>query len=70
MLVGGVIGVLFVALLRRTMVEEKELGFPESVACAEVIKAGRKGSTGAGYLFSADVSPTISLAFKSSGVRQ
>ena len=53
MLVGGVMGVLFVALLRRTMVEEKELAFPESVACAEVVKAGQKGATGAGLLFGA-----------------
>jgi len=53
MLVGGVMGVLFVALLRRTMVEEKELAFPESVACAEVVKAGQHGSTGAGLLFGA-----------------
>ncbi len=53
MLVGGVMGVLFVALLRRTMVEEKELTFPESVACAEVVKAGQGGSTGAGLLFGA-----------------
>ncbi len=53
MIVGGVIGVLFVTLLRRTMVEEASLPFPESVAAAEIHKAGRTGGTGAVYLFGA-----------------
>jgi len=53
MLVGGVLGVLFVALLRRVMVEDVELPFPESVAAAEIHKAGRSGGTGAVYLFGA-----------------
>jgi putative OPT family oligopeptide transporter len=53
MLVGGVLGVLFVALLRRVMVEDVELPFPESVAAAEIHKAGRSGGTGAAYLFGA-----------------
>jgi putative OPT family oligopeptide transporter len=53
MLVGGLLGVLFVILLRRTMVEDKDLPFPESVACTEIVKAGQKGSTGAGYVFGA-----------------
>jgi putative OPT family oligopeptide transporter len=53
MVVGGVLGVLFVTLLRRTMVEEATLPFPESVAAAEIHKAGRKGGTGAAYLFGA-----------------
>lgn len=53
MLVGGLLGVLFVILLRRTLVEDKDLPFPESVACTEIVKAGQKGSTGAGYVFGA-----------------
>jgi len=53
MIVGGSIGVLFVTLLRRTMVEEASLPFPESVAAAEIHKAGRAGGTGAAYLFGA-----------------
>ena len=32
MIVGGVLGVLFVSLVRRVMVEDPELPFPESVA--------------------------------------
>lgn len=53
MLVGGVLGIMFVALLRRVMVEDAELPFPESVAAAEIHKAGRGGGTGAKFLFSA-----------------
>jgi len=53
MLIGGVLGVLFVIILRRTMVEEADLPFPESVAAAELIKAGQGGQTGASYVFSA-----------------
>ncbi|MFH0990973.1 MAG: oligopeptide transporter, OPT family [bacterium] len=53
MLVGGIIGVLFVALLRRVMVEDVELPFPESVAAAEIHKAGQAGGSGAKFLFSA-----------------
>ncbi|MFQ6114347.1 MAG: OPT family oligopeptide transporter, partial [bacterium] len=51
MLIGGSLGVLFIVLLRRTMVEEAELPFPESVAAAEIVKAGQAGATGAGYVF-------------------
>lgn len=53
MLVGGILGVLFVALLRRVMVEDPDLPFPESVAAAEIHKAGRAGGTGAAFLFGA-----------------
>jgi len=51
MLVGGVLGVLFVIILRRTLVEEAELPFPESMAAAEIVKAGQRGQTGAVYVF-------------------
>ena len=51
MMVGGIVGILFVTLLRRVMVEDPELKFPESVAASEIHKAGRGGSTGAKYLF-------------------
>ncbi len=42
---------MFVALLRRVMVEDAELPFPESVAAAEIHKAGQGGSGGSKYLF-------------------
>jgi len=51
MLVGGIAGILFVTLLRRVMVEDPQLPFPESVAASEIHKAGRSGSTGAKFLF-------------------
>jgi putative OPT family oligopeptide transporter len=53
MLAGGVLGIMFVALLRRVMVEDTELPFPESIAASEIHKAGRTGGTGAKFLFSA-----------------
>ncbi len=51
MLVGGVLGILFVTLLRRVMVEDRELPFPESVAASEIHKAGQRGSGAAKILF-------------------
>ncbi|MEJ2544304.1 MAG: oligopeptide transporter, OPT family [Calditrichaceae bacterium] len=51
MLIGGVLGVLFITILRRSMVEETDLPFPESVAAAEIVKAGQGGQTGAGAVF-------------------
>src|SRR5512143_1491791 len=48
--VGGVLGVLFVILLRRTFVEDATLPFPESQACTEIVKAGQGGQSGAGLL--------------------
>jgi len=53
MAAGGVLGIMFVAMLRRVMVEDVELPFPESVAAAEIHKAGRHGGTGSKFLFTA-----------------
>jgi putative OPT family oligopeptide transporter len=53
MLAGGVLGIMFVGLLRRVMVEDVDLPFPESVAAAEIHKAGRGAGTGAKFLFGA-----------------
>ena len=52
MVAGGILGIMFVALLRRVMVEDVELPFPESVAAAEIHKAGRHGGGGSKFLFS------------------
>ena len=46
MAVGGTFGILFVTLLRRVMVEDPDLPFPESVAAAEIHKAGQQGAQG------------------------
>ncbi|HWR14441.1 MAG TPA: oligopeptide transporter, OPT family [Terriglobales bacterium] len=51
MAVGGTLGILFVTLLRRVMVEDPELPYPESVAASEIHKAGQQGSKAAKILF-------------------
>ena len=51
MLIGGLLGVFFIILIRRTLVEDAELPFPESVACAEMVKAGQKGGSNAAFMF-------------------
>lgn len=50
---GGILGIMFIALLRRVMVEDRELPFPESVAASEIHKTGRQGGTGSKFLFNA-----------------
>jgi len=51
MIVGSILGVLFVSLVRRVMVEDPDLPFPESVAASEIHKAGQRGAEAARYLF-------------------
>jgi len=51
MLVGSVLGVLFVSLVRRALVEDPELPFPESVAASQIHKAGQVGAQAAKFLF-------------------
>ena len=51
MVIGGTLGVLFITLLRRVMVEDPELPYPESVAASEIHKAGQQGSKAAKILF-------------------
>src|SRR6476646_4718511 len=51
MIIGGLLGILFVTLLRRVMVEDPELPYPESVAASEIHKAGQQGSKAAKILF-------------------
>lgn len=50
-LVGSILGVLFISLVRRMMVEDPELPFPESLAASEIHKAGQRGAEAARYLF-------------------
>ena len=40
--VGGILGIMFVTVTRRVLVNDKDLPFPESVAAAEIHKAGPK----------------------------
>jgi putative OPT family oligopeptide transporter len=64
MLVGGIIGILFVTMLRRVMVEDVDLPYPESVAAGEIHKAGRTGGTGAIYLLLAGLMGAVIQVFK------
>ncbi len=50
-MVGSILGVLFISMVRRVMVEDPELPFPESVAASEIHKAGQRGAQAAKYLF-------------------
>jgi putative OPT family oligopeptide transporter len=50
LLAGGVLGIMFVTITRRILVNNPELPFPESVAAAEIHKAGQKGQGGSRYL--------------------
>ncbi|MGQ0535060.1 MAG: OPT family oligopeptide transporter, partial [Methanobacteriota archaeon] len=53
---GGTLGVLFTIPLRRALIVEAALPFPEGAACAEVLKAGdREGAGGGRFLFGAMV---------------
>ncbi|MFI5221784.1 MAG: OPT family oligopeptide transporter [Bacteroidia bacterium] len=56
---GGTLGIMFVALLRKVMVEDAELPFPESVAAAEIHKAGRSSGGGSKFLFGAMIGGAV-----------
>ena len=47
---GGVLGVLFTIPLRRALIVEQPLRFPEGVATAEVLKVGDAGGAGVKYI--------------------
>jgi putative OPT family oligopeptide transporter len=53
MILGGVLGIMFVTVLRRVMVEDQTLPFPESVAASTIHKAGQRGAEAAMQLFKA-----------------
>jgi OPT family oligopeptide transporter len=68
--VGGVLGVFFVILLRRTFVEDASLPFPESAACTEIVKAGQGGQSGALHVFgSMGVAAAIEFFRNSAGIK-
>ncbi len=70
MAIGGMLGVFFIVILRRTLVEDAGLPFPESVAASEIHKAGQKGATGGKYLLIAGLTAAfIEFIKNSSGLR-
>ena len=52
LIAGGILGILFVTITRRVLVGNAELPFPESVAAAEIHKAGQRGLGGSRHLLS------------------
>jgi len=50
---GGTLGVLFSISLRRILIIEQALPYPEGIAAAEVLKAGEVGGAAVFYVFSA-----------------
>ncbi len=58
---GGVLGVMFTIPLRRAMIIEQPLQFPEGVATAEVLKVGERGGKGIKALL---VGATLGAVFK------
>jgi putative OPT family oligopeptide transporter len=65
---GGLLGVLFSVPLRRTLIIEQKLQFPEGVAAAEVLKVGANPGIGAKFL---GIAALVGGAFKliTSGLR-
>lgn len=51
--IGGLLGVTFTIPLRRILINDLDLPFPEGVACTEVLIAGEEGGKGANLVFSA-----------------
>jgi putative OPT family oligopeptide transporter len=53
LLTGGLIGIFFIILLRRPLVVESNLPWPESVASAEIVRAGQSSTDAPRYVFGA-----------------
>lgn len=65
---GGVLGVLFTVPLRRALIVEQPLQFPEGIACAEVLQTGEKGGEGVKYVVWSAVFAAI-FKFAQTGLR-
>ncbi len=62
---GGVLGVLFTIPLRRTLIVEQKLAFPEGLATAEVLKTGERGGSSIRHLALASVAGGLFKLFGS-----
>jgi putative OPT family oligopeptide transporter len=51
LVVAGILGIMFVTILRRVLVEDAELPFPESIAASEIHKSGQSGVQNSRFLF-------------------
>ena len=65
---GGVLGVLFTIPLRRALIVEGKLKFPEGIATAEVLKSGQRKGPGLKYIAQAAVVGGL-FKFSEAGLR-
>ena len=56
---GGALGVLFTIPLRRSLIVEGDLKFPEGIATAEVLETGQQGGAGVLYIAVASVAGAL-----------
>lgn len=56
---GGILGVLFTIPLRRALIVESDLQFPEGVATGEVLKAGTEGGAGVKTIIQAGLAAAL-----------
>jgi len=65
---GGVLGVLFTIPLRRALIVEGKLKFPEGIATAEVLKSGQRKGPGLKYIAQAAIAGGL-FKFAEAGLR-
>lgn len=66
--VGGLLGVLFTIPLRRSLIVEQKLTFPEGKATAEVLKVGQGSSEGVKFLALAAIAGAV-IKFATTGLK-
>ncbi len=66
--IGGLLGVLFTIPLRRSLIVEQDLIFPEGRATAEVLKVGQEGSGGVKFLAMAAIAGAV-IKFCTTGLK-
>jgi putative OPT family oligopeptide transporter len=64
---GGVLGVLFSVPLRRALIVEQPLQFPEGIACAEVLETGERGGSGVKFMAGAAIASALFKLLQSGG---
>jgi putative OPT family oligopeptide transporter len=63
-----VLGVLFTVPLRRALIVEHPLQFPEGIACAEVLETGEKGGAGVKFVAWSAIAAAL-IKFSQTGLR-
>jgi putative OPT family oligopeptide transporter len=66
---GGMLGVLFTIPLRRALIVESDLKFPEGIATAEVLESGQKGGSDIWYIVKSAVAGGLFKLCAASGFR-